>query len=683
MEYGELAVNYNDTEPTIFLKTSTNDIVAIAGGPAAGAVDLEAVTAAGNFSDNSIIIGSSKNNPSIILDSAGTITTTKFLRSQRTSSTDVNIEGQLNDTITSKLIANGSLALGGTIDSTTNQATANIFLNGDTGNGRFITLNISGTASFGGLTTHEAGVNVTSGDLGLGTSSPKSKLDVRGTILTETINYGNDQDQAYLIAGTKNYTGADTNWGTHGFQHRFKTNSVGTARVTIDTDQGEAFCVDTGNKVGIGTSSPSTTLDVNGDVTFGLKNASSLGTDANGKIIAGSLVAATTDVAGIVQLSTSINNTSTIKAATPSAVKSAYDRAASYAPSKTGSGASGTWGISITGGAGSAGTATTATTATNCSRSVDSSNGLTGGGDLTSNRTISGINASTSQKGVVKLSSSTSSSSADLAATASAVKSAYDRAASYAPSKSGSGASGTWGINISGNAAKVAGGTNGNTRPILIRNDSNSNSTGNFVVGVANGNNYPTIVGSTGQINANGGIKTESIGADGNSTNIQINEVVTVGGTNSATAFRVSGDGQTNLGDSVYKNTASNAANMNIASNGSLRRESSSLRYKRNVETVEDSYADNFIDNARPIYYEADPTSENVTIDPGTEGYTYWGFIAEEMAVIDPRLVAYDREDRPDGVQYSRITVLLTNVIKRQKKQIADLTARIEALEAS
>ena len=158
--------------------------------------------------------------------------------------------------------------------------------------------------------------------------------------------------------------------------------------------------------------------------------------------------------------------------------------------------------------------ATNATTATNCTRQVLGGNGLTGGGKLTTNRTlavgaldatiivgadgirvdqnqlnftpaandgqininasngleatgsnatadqsgsttrlISGIDATTSQKGVVQLNNTTTSTSQTQAATANAAKKAYDRVATYAPKKDGTNATGTWGIDISGNAA--------------------------------------------------------------------------------------------------------------------------------------------------------------------------------------------------------------------------------------
>ena len=109
----------------------------------------------------------------------------------------------------------------------------------------------------------------TTGNVGIGTNDPQAKLDVSGTILTETVNYGNNQDLPYLIAGTTSYTGATTNWGTYGFQHRFKSNAGGTSRVTIDTQNGEVFCVNTAGRVGIGTASPAYKLEVEGDIKVG------------------------------------------------------------------------------------------------------------------------------------------------------------------------------------------------------------------------------------------------------------------------------------------------------------------------------------------------------------------------------------------------------------------------------
>ena len=92
--------------------------------------------------------------------------------------------------------------------------------------------------------------------------------------------------------------------------------------------------------------------------------------------------------------------------------------------------------------------------------SINASNGLVAtGNNATANqsgdttRTISGVDATTNVKGVVQLQDSINSTSTTRAATSAAVKLAYDHAPEYAPSKTGSGASGTWGIDITGNAA--------------------------------------------------------------------------------------------------------------------------------------------------------------------------------------------------------------------------------------
>jgi hypothetical protein len=125
--------------------------------------------------------------------------------------------------------------------------------------------------------------------LGIGDTTPDAKLTVQGDVLArdefrgEVVSYSSNQDAPYLIASTSGYTGATTNWNTYGFQHRFKTDSGGAPRVTIDTYLGEAFAVTNNNRVGIGTGAPSKKLHVStGDTNVAalFENTSSNGTVA-------------------------------------------------------------------------------------------------------------------------------------------------------------------------------------------------------------------------------------------------------------------------------------------------------------------------------------------------------------------------------------------------------------------
>lgn len=130
-----------------------------------------------------------------------------------------------------------------------------------------------------------------------------------------------------------------------------------------------------------------------------------------------------------------------------------------------------------------------------------------------------------------------------------------------------------------------------------------------------------------------------------------------------------------------YSTTTSSAANAHLNSDGKLIRSTSSRKYKTNIETLEDSYADAIL-NARPVWFNSAASA-----DTENPNWGYWGFIAEEIADIDPRLVFYGKDSDgnldPESVQYDRFVPHLVNLVKRQKDQIADLTARLEALEAA
>ena len=155
-------------------------------------------------------------------------------------------------------------------------------------------------------------------------------------------------------------------------------------------------------------------------------------------------------------------------------------------------------------------------------------------------------------------------------------------------------------------------------------------------------------------------------------------------------AFKIDSS-QTFYSVPTYNNTIASAANVYVRDNGNFYRSTSSAKYKTNIETLEDSYADALL-QCRPVWYRS-------TCEADNPAHGWWGFIAEEVAEIDPRLVqwktteiSYDEngsvvetpcDPEPEGVQYDRFVPHLLNLIKRQKEQIEAMEARLSALEAS
>jgi len=157
-------------------------------------------------------------------------------------------------------------------------------------------------------------------------------------------------------------------------------------------------------------------------------------------------------------------------------------------------------------------------------------------------------------------------------------------------------------------------------------------------------------------------------------------------------AMLLSNDKRFYLSNTWYNNiTTANAANVHAVSNGEFYRSTSSLKYKTDVETLQDSYADAIL-NVRPVWYRSTCQDDNSSL-------SWWGFIAEEVAEIDPRLVQWKTKEvtyddngsqvetpcdpEPEGIAYDRFVPHLLNLIKRQKAQIETMEARLSALEGS
>ena len=179
-------------------------------------------------------------------------------------------------------------------------------------------------------------------------------------------------------------------------------------------------------------------------------------------------------------------------------------------------------------------------------------------------------------------------------------------------------------------------------------------------------------------------------------------EIVSSGGTSNLRCSNDSGAEGFRVAATIVRSasivglTTGTAANVFINSaNNSIYRSTSSIKYKTDVETMEDSFADAIL-GLRPVWYRSLGQD-----DPDSWGY--WGFIAEEVAEVDPRLVSfgvptdykrqYDEDGEPiepdvadltepEGVQYDRLVPHLVNLLARQRDQIADLSARVTTLEA-
>jgi hypothetical protein len=150
-------------------------------------------------------------------------------------------------------------------------------------------------------------------------------------------------------------------------------------------------------------------------------------------------------------------------------------------------------------------------------------------------------------------------------------------------------------------------------------------------------------------------------GTNGDDISFRVRKVDT------SVTFYVRGDGYI-FAPSTYYFTTGGGANMHIASDGSLNRSVSSIKYKKNVKSYTKGLAE--VMQMKPVTYNS--INENET-------HTYAGLIAEDIHDLGlTEFVQYAEDGTPDALAYQNMVSLLVKAIQEQQAQIEELKAKIK-----
>jgi len=105
-----------------------------------------------------------------------------------------------------------------------------------------------------------------------------------------------------------------------------------------------------------------------------------------------------------------------------------------------------------------------------------------------------------------------------------------------------------------------------------------------------------------------------------------------------------------------------------IDSNGNILEDSSSKRFKRDIQSCEDDIADRVL-NLEPVSFYRN-NQENSRKE--------YGLIAEQVEEHVPELVTYGSDGQPRGLMYNRVAPLMITSMRKQQDTIHELEATVE-----
>ena len=117
--------------------------------------------------------------------------------------------------------------------------------------------------------------------------------------------------------------------------------------------------------------------------------------------------------------------------------------------------------------------------------------------------------------------------------------------------------------------------------------------------------------------------------------------------------------------------TAITGVDVVVSSNGQLGVAASSLRYKRDIQSL---------DNRSQGLWQLRPVTFRYKQDP--QAQRQYGLIAEEVAKVYPELVVHDNKGQIQSVQYRELIPLMLNELQHQQAALATVKAENARLEA-
>jgi hypothetical protein len=109
-------------------------------------------------------------------------------------------------------------------------------------------------------------------------------------------------------------------------------------------------------------------------------------------------------------------------------------------------------------------------------------------------------------------------------------------------------------------------------------------------------------------------------------------------------------------------------------STGRVLRSTSAAKYKTDVEPIDEDRAEAFLKQCQPSWYRS-------LCKHDRKDWSWYGYVADDVAKVEPRLVDFGADGEPEGLAYDHVVPLLHVVIKNNRRMIEDMQDRLEVIE--